>query len=260
MKYTVCGWIGLRVNLRIEVLRLNRQWLWGIGKRVADVVTDYRIKAAVQKGIRVFSALPEKIEEMKSAGIPVAGTLDELLNSVDVVLDCTPKQIAALNKTRYEKVGVKSIYQGGASHALTGHSFVSQANYESALNRQSTRVVSCNTTSIVRRASDPWEGHLEGIMNTVIPEKVIPSHQGTDAKTVLPDLDVFTIAVKASHNTSHLHTWWVELTRSARLKKKDIALLKKQIARLVLRRVFSQLNQVFYEKRLGTERIWGGLG
>ncbi|VAX29728.1 NAD(P)-dependent glyceraldehyde 3-phosphate dehydrogenase archaeal, partial [hydrothermal vent metagenome] len=132
------GVIGKRVA--DAVLQQDDMTLIG----VADVVTDYRIKAAVQKGIRVFSALPEKIEEMKSAGIPVAGTLDELLNSVDVVLDCTPKKIAALNKTRYEQVGVKSIYQGGESHALTGHSFVAQANYESALNRQSTRVVSCN--------------------------------------------------------------------------------------------------------------------
>ena len=52
-------------------------------------------------------------------------------------------------------------------------------------------------------------------MNTVVPERVIPSHQGPDARTVIPDLDVVTIAVKAAHNSSHLHTWWVELTRPA---------------------------------------------
>jgi glyceraldehyde-3-phosphate dehydrogenase (NAD(P)) len=28
-----------------------------------------------------------------------------------------------------------------------------------------------------------------------------------------PELDVVTVAVKAAHNSSHLHTWWVELTR-----------------------------------------------
>jgi glyceraldehyde-3-phosphate dehydrogenase (NAD(P)) len=52
-------------------------------------------------------------------------------------------------------------------------------------------------------------------MNTVVPEMTIPSHESPDAQTVIPDLDVVTIAVKASHNTSHLQTWWVELTRSA---------------------------------------------
>jgi glyceraldehyde-3-phosphate dehydrogenase (NAD(P)) len=202
---------------------------------VADVVTDYRIKTATMLGIGVYAAVPEKVQDMRNAGIPVEGTLKELLSRVDVVADCTPKKIGAANMPLYEQAGVKVIFQGGEKHALTGHSFVAQANYESALGRHSTRVVSCNTTSIVRtlgalrkpgllkrargtlvrRASDPWEAHLDGIMNTVVPEKTIPSHQGPDAQTVIPDLDVVTIAVKASHNSSHLHTWWVELTRSA---------------------------------------------
>lgn len=200
---------------------------------VADVGTDYRVKTATVLGIDVYASVSEKVSDMRNAGIPVKGTLRELLSHVDVVADCTPKKIGAANKPLYEEVGVKVIYQGGEKHALTGHSFVAQANYESALGRHSTRVVSCNTTSIVRtlgalrkagllkrargtlvrRASDPWEAHLDGIMNTVVPEKTIPSHQGPDAQTVIPDLDVVTIAVKASHNTSHLHTWWVELTR-----------------------------------------------
>jgi glyceraldehyde-3-phosphate dehydrogenase (NAD(P)) len=50
-------------------------------------------------------------------------------------------------------------------------------------------------------------------MNTVVPEKHIPSHQGPDAQTVIPDLDVITVAVLAAHTTSHLHAWSVELTR-----------------------------------------------
>lgn len=200
---------------------------------VSDVVTDFRIKTAAVLGHKIYAALPDKVQEMRAAGIPVSGTLEDLLETADVVVDCTPKTIAAENKGLYEQRGVKAIFQGGEKHALTGHSFVAQSNYETALGRDNTRVVSCNTTSIVRtlgalkkagllkrargtlirRASDPWEGHQEGIMNTVIPEKTIPSHQGPDAKTVDSDLDVVTIAVKASHNSSHLHTWWVELTR-----------------------------------------------
>jgi glyceraldehyde-3-phosphate dehydrogenase (NAD(P)) len=202
---------------------------------VADVVTDYRIKTAAVLGLDIFAALSNTAPVMRAAGIPIAGTLEDLLRDVDVVADCTPKNIGAANKPLYERAGVKVIYQGGESHALTGHSFVAQANYETAVGRTSTRVVSCNTTSIVRtlgalkkdgllkrargtlirRASDPWEAHLDGIMNTVIPEKTIPSHQGPDARTVDPELDVVTIAVKAAHTSSHLHTWWVELTRSA---------------------------------------------
>jgi glyceraldehyde-3-phosphate dehydrogenase (NAD(P)) len=52
-------------------------------------------------------------------------------------------------------------------------------------------------------------------MNTVVPEQVIPSHQGPDAQTIIPDLDVVTLAVVAAHTTSHLHAWSVELTRMA---------------------------------------------
>ena len=96
-------------------------------------------------------------------------------------------------------------------------------------------MVSCNTTSIVRtltalkragllvrargtllrRATDPWESHLGGIMNTLVPEREIPSHQGPDAQSVDPSLDVVTMAVKVPQTLAHLHYWSVEMTRAA---------------------------------------------
>jgi len=200
---------------------------------VADVVSDWRIKVAVEKGYPVFGSTPDAAKEMNAAGIPVAGTLDDLLKQVDVVNDATPKKVASANFEKYRAAGVKAIFQGGEKHSLSGHSFVAQANYATALGRDATRVVSCNTTSIVRtlgalknagllkkargvlirRASDPWESDHGGLMNTVVPERSIPSHQGPDAQTVIPDLDVVTIAVAAAHTTSHLHAWSVELAR-----------------------------------------------
>jgi glyceraldehyde-3-phosphate dehydrogenase (NAD(P)) len=202
---------------------------------VADVVSDWRIKIAFEKGYTVYASNEQAIEEMETAGIPVAGNLDDLLRQVEIVADATPKKIASINMEKYRAVGVKSIFQGGEKHSLTGHSFVAQANYASALGRETTRVVSCNTTSIVRtlgalqatgllkkargvlvrRATDPWESDHSGIMNTVVPEKHIPSHQGPDAQTVLPDIDVMTTAVVAAHTNCHLHSWCVELTRPA---------------------------------------------
>ena len=172
---------------------------------------------------------------MHAAGIRLGGTLNDLLGHVDVVVDATPKKVAAGNLDVYRAAGVKAVFQGGEKHRLTGHSFVAQANYATAVGRDSTRVVSCNTTSIVRtlgalkaagllkrargvlirRATDPWESDHTGVMNTVVPETVIPSHQGPDAQTVIPDLDVVTIAVVAAHTTSHLHAWTVDLTRPA---------------------------------------------
>lgn len=223
------GVIGKRVA---DAVRLQPDMeLVGVG----DVVSDYRVKTAVLLNIPIYASLPEKAGEMEAAGIPIVGTLDELLAQVDVVVDCTPKGIGAKNLVHYREVGVKAVYQGGEKHSLTGHSFVAQANYESTMGRDATRVVSCNTTSMIRtllalreagllkkargvlmrRATDPWESDHSGIMNTIVPEPHIPSHQGPDAQTVVPDLDVVTIAAKASHTQTHNHYWIVEMTREA---------------------------------------------
>jgi glyceraldehyde-3-phosphate dehydrogenase (NAD(P)) len=76
------------------------------------------------------------------------------------------------------------------------------------------RIVSCNTTALIRvlhalhgrgwvkraravlmrRATDPWESHLNGMINTAVPETKVPSHQGPDAQTVTPDRDITTMA------------------------------------------------------------------
>jgi len=41
------------------------------------------------------------------------------------------------------------------------------------------------------------------------------SHQSPDAQTVIADLDVVTIAAKASHVQTHNHYWIVEMNRNA---------------------------------------------
>lgn len=200
---------------------------------VADVATDWRVRTASGLGIAVFAATADAGTAMRAAGMPVAGTLKALLDAVDVVVDTTPKKVAARNLESYQAAGVKAVFQGGESHDTTGHSFVAQANYASALGRDTTRVVSCNTTSIVRvlgalqdagllarargvlirRATDPGESHQGGIMNTVVPEASVPSHQGPDARTVRPELDVVTMAAKAAHTQTHNHYWTLQLTR-----------------------------------------------
>ena len=198
---------------------------------VSDVVSDWRIKVAGIKKYPLFASTPEALIAMRAAGLKVSGTLDDLLKQVDVICDCTPKKIGAINFEKYKAAGVKSIFQGGEKHSLTGHSFVAQANYATAVGLSATRVVSCNTTSIVRvlgalknagmlrsgygvlvrRATDPWESDTSGIINTIVPELSIPSHQTPDAKTVIPELDITTSAVVAAETISHFHTWRVEL-------------------------------------------------
>jgi glyceraldehyde-3-phosphate dehydrogenase (NAD(P)) len=202
---------------------------------VCDVVTDWRAHMVTQNRFRLFGATREHADAMRGAGLDVTGTLDDLLAGADVVVDCTPKRIAAKNVDTYRRRGIKFILQGGEKHAATGHSFVAECNYASAIGRDATRVVSCNTTSVVRtltalkragllkrargtllrRATDPWESHESGIMNTLVPEPEIPSHQGPDAQTVDPELDVVTMAVKVPETLAHLHYWSVQMTRQA---------------------------------------------
>jgi glyceraldehyde-3-phosphate dehydrogenase (NAD(P)) len=224
------GVIGKRVAE--AVIRQEDMELAGI----ADVATDWRLRVATTKnGFRLYGADGERAEAMQRARLDVAGTLDDLLERCDIVVDCTPKRVGAKNAETYRRAGIRFIVQGGEKHEVTGHSFVADANYASAVGRDATRVVSCNTTSVVRtltalkragllrrargtllrRATDPWESHLNGIMNTLVPEETIPSHQGPDAQTVDPDLDVVTMAVKVPETVGHLHCWSVQLTRAA---------------------------------------------
>ncbi len=127
----------------------------------------------------------------------------------------------------------RAVFQGGEKHDPTGYSFVAQVNYAGAVGRDFVRVVSCNTTGLsrvlgalharswvkraravlMRRATDPWESHNGGMINTVVPEVRVPSHQGPDARTVIPDLDITTIAAAGPFNLSHIHFTMVETTR-----------------------------------------------
>lgn len=221
-----------------------------IGKRVADavqlqddmelagtcdVISDWRIKIALRKGYPVYAFDSNSQQQMIDNKIEIKGILTDLIKVADIIVDCTPKKVAAQNIEQYKKAGLKFIVQGGEKHETTGHSFSAENNYETALGLNATRVVSCNTTSIVRtltalkkagllnkargtllrRASDPWESHINGIINTLVPEKDIPSHQGPDAQTVDPELDVITVAVKVPETLSHLHYWNIQLTKKA---------------------------------------------
>lgn len=197
---------------------------------VADVATDYRVQMARVHEHTLYGGTEEACAAMAGAGLEPAGSIDDLLARVDVIVDATPKSVGAAMQPRYREAGVKAVYQGGEKHELTGVSFVAQANYAEALGGEAARVVSCNTTGLVRvlhalrerellararvvlirRATDPWESHLGGLVNTLLPEARVPSHQGPDAQTVLPDLDVVTVAAAGPFNLSHVHFALIE--------------------------------------------------
>jgi glyceraldehyde-3-phosphate dehydrogenase (NAD(P)) len=255
-----------------------------IGKRVADAVAaqddmeivgvvktkpSFEARIAKEKGYDIYTPSDENIAEFKKSKIDVSGTLKELLGKVDIVVDATPGGMGEEYKKLYQKHGVKAIWQGGEDHELTGFSFNSEGNYQGALGRDFARVVSCNTTGLVRvlypldtafgvkkarvtlmrRAADPNDIKT-GPINALIPDPIkLPSHHG-------PDVDITTMAVKTSTTLMHLHAINVELKKEC--SEADVSGLfeKRPRIRLVSSkdRIKSTAEAMEYAKDLGRPR------
>lgn len=218
-----------------------------IGKRVADAVAlqddmeiigvtkrrpTFEAKMAIKNGFPFYAADKEFVKDFEEENIPVQGTLTDLLQQADIVMDCTPKKCGY--KPMYEAAGKKAIFQGGEKHELTGLSFNALANYEKAIGADFVRVVSCNTTGLcrtlypldvafgienvtavmIRRAADPWDSK-NGPINAIEPVLKVPSHHGPDVQSVMPNLNIQTTAVKVPTTIMHLHSVVVRLKGKA---------------------------------------------
>ncbi|WP_144796376.1 type II glyceraldehyde-3-phosphate dehydrogenase [Halorubrum depositum] len=212
-----------------------------IGKRVADAVAaqpdmelvgvtktspNYGAEAAVRHGYDLYAAIDDRVDEFEAAGLGVSGTLADLLDEIDVVVDCCPSGIGERNGPTYEAHDVSAIYQGGEDAGVADASFNARGSYDAARGADSLRVVSCNTTglsrllapldetygvekarvTLVRRGGDPSETD-RGPINDVVPDpRTVPSHHGPDVNTILPDVDVDTAALKAPVTAMHTHS------------------------------------------------------
>ncbi|MDO5861655.1 MAG: type II glyceraldehyde-3-phosphate dehydrogenase [Thermoplasmata archaeon] len=217
-----------------------------IGKRVATAIAkqddmelvgvtktrpNYEAKDALSKGYGLY--VPEEsVEAFAKAGVPISGTVKDMLGKVDIVVDCTPGNVGEYYRDMYKAAGVKAIFQGGEEHSLTGISFNSTANYAESWGAQLSRVVSCNTTAllrtlypidkaikvqnafvtIVRRAADPGDAKT-GPVNGLEPSVKLPTHHGPDVQSVMPWLNINTMAVKASTTLMHVQTVVAQLSR-----------------------------------------------
>ena len=218
-----------------------------IGKRVADAVAaqddmkvvgvsktrpNYEARTAVEeKNYDLYIGIPERESLFKEARIEIAGTVEDMVQEADIVVDCTPGNIGPQNLEMYKKAGVKAIYQGGEDHDLTGLSFNSFSNYDDSYGADYTRVVSCNTTGLtrtlstidpivdiqkvravmVRRGSDPSEVK-KGPINAIVPNPPkVPSHHGPDVKTVMNGIDVTTMALLVPTTLMHQHNLMIEI-------------------------------------------------
>ncbi|MDR3074979.1 MAG: type II glyceraldehyde-3-phosphate dehydrogenase [Candidatus Methanoplasma sp.] len=219
-----------------------------IGKRVAAAVNrqddmeivgvtktrpTFEARSAVDRGFGIY--VPEgSLQSFKDAGVPVKGTVRDLYGVADIIVDCTPGDVGEKYKAEYEAAGIKAIFQGGEEHSLTGISFNSTANYSESWGAQFSRVVSCNTTgllrtlspidrnikiknvyaTLVRRAADPGDSK-GGPINGLEPTVKLPTHHGPDVKSIMPWLNINTMAIKASTTLMHLHTVVAELERES---------------------------------------------
>lgn len=220
-----------------------------IGKRVADAVSlqddmevvgitktrpDFEAMIGSAK-YSLYAAIPDRVETFEKAGIKVEGTIEDLVEKADIVVDCSPGKVGVENKPLYEKAGVKAIFQGGEKAQVAEASFNALANYDDAVGKNFVRVVSCNTTGLarvlailedmysirkvratmIRRVVDPKEDK-KGLVNGIIPDPVkLPSHHAEDVKTVLPDVNIVTTAFKVPTTLMHLHSIAVEVNGEA---------------------------------------------
>ncbi len=263
-----------------------------IGKRVADAVAaqddmkvigvsktrpNYESRTAVEeKGYDLYIGIPERADQFKEAGIEIAGTVEDMIQEADVVVDCTPGTIGPQNLEMYKKAGVKAIYQGGEDHELTGLSFNAISNYDDSYGKDYTRVVSCNTTGLtrtlstidpiadikkvravmVRRGSDPSEVK-KGPINSIVPNPPkVPSHHGPDVKTVMEGIEVTTMALLVPTTLMHQHNIMVEINNEVETQEIIDALEKRSRVLVVdaSEGLGSTAELMEYAKELGRNR------
>ncbi len=236
-----------------------------IGKRVADAVTlqddmkivgvsktrpTFEAQIANSKGFPLY-VLAGNEKKFDSAGIKIKGTIDDMLKEAEIVVDCTPGDFGDQEKANYTKANLKAIFQGGEDHELTGTSFNALANYKEAWGKQFVRVVSCNTTGLIRtlfpldrdigiervnavmirRAVDPRDSK-KGPVNAIKPVLEIPSHHGPDVQTVMHNLKISTMAVAVPTTLMHVHSVIVDLKKE--VKKEDVLKIWEGTPRILL--------------------------
>ncbi len=221
-----------------------------IGRRVADAVRKqkdmelvgvtavhphYKYGLAREKGIDLYALDMKSLQAFNAAGYTLKGTLNDLLQRVDVVVDAGPDDTGPANLNVYAQAKTKSIFQGGAGDDMTIPSFVAQCNYENAVGKDAVKVVSCNTTGLcrtinavdravgiskaravlARRATDPDDVKKGPIDAVVLDPTTLPSHHGPDVQTVLPHINIVTMAFKVPTTHMHLHSLILSLKKPA---------------------------------------------
>ena len=172
----------------------------------------------------LYLAINDNLPEFERLGIPVSGTLEELVQKCDIILDATSAGVGAKNKEIYAKYNKKAVFQGGEKNSVADVFFHGYANYEAGIGKQFLKLTSCNTTgliravdcldkayglekvaiTIIRRVADPGDYH-RGLTNALQMEKA-PSHQAVDLMTIMPHINATGILVHTPVTHGHIIT------------------------------------------------------
>lgn len=190
---------------------------------VVDTAPTLSVRALKDSGMpyKLYAAFDDAAKDLKKAGIPVTGTMEEILPEVDIVLDAVSAGIGARNKELYARHGKKAVFQGGEKNEIADVFFHGYANYEKGLNQDFLKLTSCNTTgliravdcldrgvgiervaiTIVRRVADPGDYH-RGLTNALQVDKA-PNHQAVDLMTIMPHVDATGLLVHTPITHGH---------------------------------------------------------
>ena len=219
------GTIGRRVA---QAVRLQKDMIvTGIVKTRPDYVAE-----SAMHDFRIFAADAKSLESFNSSSIKASGTLEDLISDSDIIVDATPEGMGRKNIETYRKNGLKAIFQGGEDHEIAQASFNAYSNFMDSWGKDYVRVVSCNTTALartvtsvrksfgvkhvsatlIRRATDPNDSS-KGPINALEPSLKFPSHHAPDLQTVIGNVDVDTVAIKAPTTLMHVHVVSIDLEK-----------------------------------------------
>ncbi|MBN1318678.1 MAG: type II glyceraldehyde-3-phosphate dehydrogenase [Anaerolineales bacterium] len=219
-KVGVIGYGTIGMRLTDGVARQDDMELVGI----VDVGPTPAVRALHESGMAYDLYLVDPVQKSacEALGIPVSGSMEDLLERIDVALDATPGGIGARNKELYKKHGIKAIFQGGEKDEIADVFFHGYANYEKGLGADFLKLTSCNTTglirtvdaldrevgiekiaiTIIRRVADPGDTH-RGLVNVLKVDKV-PNHQAVDLMTIMPHVDATGFLVHTPVTHGHI--------------------------------------------------------
>lgn len=225
------GTIGRRISTAVQKQKDMRL----IG--VSDITPSWKVHYAsintpLYVGLREYGSNEhEQFQTTKKtfidAGIEPKGTVLDLIEESELIIDATPKGIGQKNKdiVYSRKKDLHAIFQGGEKVSVAELTFNANINYKNAVNQQFIRVPSCNTTgmlrylnsiqqvsdvknvivNLIRRGSDPPEPK-SGPINDYVPTG-IPSHHTKDVISADSRLDgkLITYGVVVPVTLMHMH-------------------------------------------------------